>query len=118
MFKFDLALTLGECNPDAMAARIPLPTFYKWMDYAARKPFGDERADLRIAMMTSALLNIQLAKGQRRTRPIDFMPFSKDRKDERHSPEPSAKILADLTGMVALHKGHSKKIAEANADRS
>lgn len=101
-----------------MAACIPLATFYDWMEYAKRKPFGDERADLRAGIMTSSLLNIQLAKGQHRTRPIDFMPFSKERSRELQDAEPSAKMLADLAGMVALHKGYSKKIAEVNANRS
>ena len=101
-----------------MAARIPLRTFHEWMDYAARKPFGEERADLRIGMMASHLGNKWRAKGDRVTRPIDFMPFSKRGKRPDTEAEPSGQILADLTGMVALHKGHTRKIAEVNANRS
>ena len=115
MFKFDLALALGEENPDAMAARIPLVLFYDWMDYAKCKPFGEERADLRMGIATSALLNIQLAKGQRCTRPIDFMPFSKGAGARpKQTPE---QMSALLKGIVQLHKGradHTEMKADAN----
>lgn len=113
MFAFDLAKELKCPNVDAMLASIPLPLFFEWMEYAKRNPFGEERADLRIAMMASALMN-KHPYGQGRTRPIDFMPFSKG---ERHEPEPSLQILADLKGMAALHKRHSDKIAEIDANR-
>lgn len=100
-----------------MAASISLRTFYRWIDYAARNPFGEGRADLRMGIMTSTLVNMKLARGQRRTRPIDFMPFSKGGTRIRKESEPANKILADLTGIVALHKRHTKRIAEANAKR-
>lgn len=102
MFKFDLALALGWPDPDAMAASIPLPTFYNWLDYASRKPFGEERADLRMGIMASALVNIQLAKGQRLAKPIDFMPFSDGHK--RRSKQTPEQMLSLLKGIVALHK--------------
>lgn len=117
MFAFDLAKELRCPNVDAMLASIPLPMFYEWMDYATRKPFGDERADLRIGMMASALLNIQLAKGQRRTWPIDFMPFSKEHKSRaKQTPDQMAGILK---GLVRQHKDQAgRREAKANANRS
>lgn len=116
MFAFDLALALGECNPDAMLSCIPLATFYEWMEYARRKPFGDERADLRMALMASAFVNTQIAKGPR-TRPLDFMPFSKDGgKRARQTPE---QMSAVLKGIVQLHKGHAGRTeVKTNANRS
>jgi hypothetical protein len=89
-----------------MARRIPLPVFFDWMEYAKRKPFGEERADLRMGIMASALLNIQLAKGQRRTRPIDFMPFSKG--TTARTKQTPAQMVAVLRGMAALHKQAGK----------
>ena len=112
MFAFDLAKELGWINVDAMLASIPLPLFYEWMDYAGRKPFGEERADLRVAIMASALVNIQLAKGQQPTRPLDFMPFSKGKARAKQSPQQMSMLLK---GVAALHK---QQIAAKNAPKS
>lgn len=51
----------------------------EWMAYYDIEPWGEERADLRQAMTTSAVHNsIQAqAKHPRWTKPGDFMPFSK-----------------------------------------
>lgn len=111
MFAFDLALALGECNPDAMLSRIPLAIFYDWMDYAKRKPFGDERADLRIALMASAFVNTQIAKGPR-TRPLDFMPFSKE--GGTKPKQTPTQMRALLKGMSRLRRRESEDIANAN----
>lgn len=72
------------------------------MEYAKRKPFGEERADLRIALMASALFNIQLAKGQQRTRPIDFMPFSKGHRQQAAQTTEQMRMM--LKSIAALHK--------------
>ena len=106
MFAFDLALALGECDPDAMLRRIPLPTFYDWLEYAKRTPFGEERADLRMGILASTLVNIQLAKGQRQTRPLDFMPFSKGAGGR--TKQTPAQMSAVLKGIVQLHKQAKK----------
>lgn len=117
MFAFDLALALGECDPDAMLRRIPLPTFYDWLEYANRKPFGEERADLRMGIATSTLLNIQLAKGERRTQPIDFMVFSDGHK--RRTKQTPEQMSALLKGIVQLHKGPADRMkAKLDANRS
>ena len=116
MFAFDLALALGECDPDAMLRRIPLPTFYDWLEYAKRKPFGEERADLRMGILASALINIQLAKGQRQTQPLDFMPFSKGA-GVRPKQTP-AQMSAMLKGIVQLHKGPADRMKAQKAPNS
>lgn len=116
MFAFDLAKELRWVNVDAMLASIPLPLFYEWMDYANRKPFGEERADLRIGIMASALFNIQLAKGQRPTRPVDFMPFSKGGTARtKQSPQQMSMLLK---GVVALHKQQTAQIAAKKAPQT
>lgn len=116
MFAFDLAKELRCPDPDAMRASIPLATFYDWMEYAKRNPFGEERADLRTGIMTSSLVNIQLARGQRRTRPIDYMPLC--RKHKKQARQAPMEMRAVLRGAVAAHKGHLDKIAKSNAERS
>ena|SRR5690606_23677190 len=59
---------------DRMSSR----EFSEWMAFYEIEPFGDERADLRQAMTTSAVHNsIQAhAKNPKWTKPEDFMPYS------------------------------------------
>jgi len=63
---------------DAMLAGMPGRSFTEWMAYAEMEPFGEERADLRMAIETAALGNIfyQLFTGKKEA-PLkvdDFMP--------------------------------------------
>lgn len=113
MFAFDLAKELRCPNVDAMLASIPLPLLFEWMEYAKRKPFGEERADLRMGILASALINIQLAKGQRHTRPIDFMPFSKG--SVARTKQTPAQMVAVLKGVAQLHKGPASRMKAGNA---
>ena len=58
---------------DRMSSR----EFSEWMAYYAIEPFGEERADLRQALTTSAVHNSIQAQTKRPkwTKPEDFMPF-------------------------------------------
>lgn len=85
-----------------MLASIPGQLFTEWMAYAEMEPFGEERADMRMAIETAALGNIlyQLHTGKHDA-PLkveDFMPkFEK--------PEPISKedaIMTLETMMMAL----------------
>lgn len=60
---------------DRMSSR----EFSEWMAYSQIEPFGEERADLRQAMTTSAIHNsVQAqARSPKWTKAADFMPFSK-----------------------------------------
>lgn len=116
MFAFDLAKELKCPNVDAMLASMPLPLFFEWMEYAKRKPFGEERADLRMGILASALVNIQLAKGQRHTRPLDFMPFSKGA--GARAKQTPTQMLAVLKGVAQLHKGQKGPRNAAKGPRS
>lgn len=59
---------------DGMLESIPLELFYRWMEYAAQEPFGEERADLRSAIVACVMANSWRGKSGRRFRPEDFMP--------------------------------------------
>ncbi len=65
--------------------------FSEWMAYYQIEPFGEERADFRQAMTTSAVHNsIQAqAKHPKWTKPGDFMPFS-DAVEPKKPDEPLA----------------------------
>jgi len=66
-------MTVSELG-DRMSSR----ELSEWMAFYQIEPFGDERADLRQAMTTSAVHNSIHAqtKHPKWTKPGDFMPFS------------------------------------------
>lgn len=88
---------------DRMSSR----EFSEWMAFYSIEPFGEERADLRQALTTSAVANMHQAqtKKPKWTTPKDFMPFLRDGKpaqekqaDVAKSPEVLAAKFAALTG--------------------
>lgn len=99
-----LAKAMGIPNVDAMLESISGVQLTEWMAYADLEPFGEERADLRMAIGTASLANImyQLWTGKRDApfKVEDFMPkFEK--------PEPISKedaIMAIDAAMTALVK--------------
>jgi len=86
-FAFRLALELGQPNPDAMLAEMPSRVFFDWMRHYRDEPFGEQRADLRMGIMTANILtaisSLAAARaGKRRGqtfKPADFMPYLDDR---------------------------------------
>lgn len=84
---------------DAMLRSMSGPQFVEWMAYAEMEPFGEERADLRMAIETAALGNIlyQVWTGKKNLpfKIDDFMPkFEK--------PEPISKEDALMTIEAAM----------------
>lgn len=73
---------------DRMSSR----EFSEWMAFYEIEPFGDERADLRQAMTTSAVHNsIQAqAKHPKWTKPEDFMLFKEPAQPKTELTEPVA----------------------------
>lgn len=97
-----LAKELGVPNVDAMLGSLRGDQLTEWMAFAELEPFGEERADLRMAIETASLGNIifQVWTGKREApfKVEDFMPrFEK--------PEPISKedaIMAIDAAMMAL----------------
>lgn len=86
---------------DRMSSR----EFSEWMAYYEIEPFGEERADLRQAMTTSAVHNTIQAQTKRPkwTKPEDFMIFS-DRtqpKTEESGPVEPELLKAKLFAFAA-----------------
>ena len=112
MFAFDLAKELRWVDVDAMLTSIPLPLFYEWAEYANRKPFGEERADLRIGYGLAQFASMW-AKG---LKPRDFMPtFGRRAEGSRQTP---AQMHAILKGMVDLGKQKTAQIAAKKAPKT
>lgn len=50
------------------------PQFVEWAAYARLEPFGEERADLRAALITAKIHNVNATKRSDLVSPLDFMP--------------------------------------------
>jgi hypothetical protein len=61
---------------DALLARLPSRLLTEWMAYYGLEPFGEERADLRSAIVASLVANANRDPAKRREpfTPQDFMP--------------------------------------------
>jgi hypothetical protein len=92
LFAFDLAKELGRVDVDAMLAEVPLALMYEWMEYASRKPFGEERADLRSGIIAATIANANRGKGGKRFKPSDFMPKF-GRRARRQTPEQIGQVM-------------------------
>lgn len=81
----------------------------EWMAYYQIEPFGEERADLRQAMTTSAVHNSIQAqtKHPKWTKPEDFMPFKEPAQPKTHHADPVApEVLKDkLLAFAGPRKG-------------
>jgi len=74
-FAYRLALALGQPNPDVMLAQMPWRVFVEWMQYAQVEPFGEERADVRAAIVATTVANCMgREKGKPPFKLADFMP--------------------------------------------
>ncbi|MGE3932351.1 MAG: hypothetical protein AB7F67_03825 [Rhodospirillaceae bacterium] len=67
--------------------------FDEWRAFFAVEPWGEERADLRAALTTAAVYNVNRGRGQSAFKPIDFMPNVKHDRDQlarRRALDPAA----------------------------
>lgn len=93
MLAFRLAHALGRSNPDAMRANMPHSTWQGWIEYDQIEPFGEERADLRIAQLCALIANIWRGKRSRRYKIDDFM-FNFGPRSERTPDDLAQQVFA------------------------
>lgn len=55
---YDLAVKLGQSNVDAMLESMNALQWREWQYYMALAPFHEERQDMRIASIVSAIVNM------------------------------------------------------------
>ena len=84
---------------DEMLGRMSSREVTEWMAYASVEPFGEDRGDLRAALICSVIANANRDPKKKADpyQPIDFMPFAE-------KPEPSPEALA---GKIARMLGGS-----------
>ncbi len=79
--------------------------FTSWLAYDRVSPFGDERADLRSAIITATLANANRAKGSKPFTVEDFMPNFEPAATKGQSPEA---MLSLLVTHAAVHNRKAK----------
>jgi len=71
----------------------------EWIAFHSLEPWGEERADLRAAIVASTIANVNRAKGQPAFKVADFMPEF-DRAARRQTPEQMQMILRSMAGVL------------------
>jgi len=71
---FRLALALGRADPDALLAELPQRTLLEWIAYYELEPWGEDRADVRAAIVASTVYNVARGRGRARP-PRDFLAY-------------------------------------------
>lgn len=69
-------MAVGSVDVDALLCSISSRQLTEWMAYASIEPFGEERADLRMAIVAALIANANRDPDKRREpfTPADFMP--------------------------------------------
>ena len=76
---------------------IPEWKFRRWMAYYECEPWGEDRADLRSAIVACTIANSRPRKrGAKTYKPKDFMPFA----EQGQTPEQQKTVLEGLTAML------------------
>ena len=95
-------MTLGVLHPDRLLEELDAVQIAEWMAYFAAEPWGEERADLRMAQLCQLIANVN--RDPRRTRPYkleDFLPdFTGERRKSRKltSAEEVKEVFIRLAG--------------------
>jgi hypothetical protein len=95
-----LAIALGMTLKEVQS-RVDSAEFSRWQAYYKVEPFGEERADMRSAVIASTLANIHRGKGKAYTLNDFMIDFSGKEKK-------SAKEMSDIFSLFA--GVHNKKV--------
>lgn len=108
LFLYRFAALMKIWDVEGLAESMSYRQFVKWGEYYNTEPFGEERADLRMGILASTLVNIQMPKNSRRTKPADFMPVFTERKKRRRQTWQEMQALVKLiTETNEAHKKHN-----------
>lgn len=101
-----LALALGEPNVDHMLRRMSGAQLTEWMSFALMEPFGEERADLRMAILAAQQANLHRDENVHPS-PFDvsdFMPKFEADAPQISKEDAIAAIDAAMTALVMATK--------------
>lgn len=85
--------------------RVDSREFASWMAYDRVDPFGEERADLRSAIVAATLANIHRGKNAKPFEAADFMPRF-DRAKPKQTP---TEMQARLFQFAEMHNANIKR---------
>ena len=94
MFWLRLSLIFGMPRSE-LQARMSSAEFAEYLAFHSIEPIGEERSDLRAGIIAATVAG---AHGSR-AKPIDFMPFTKQR-DGKQSPGEMLSLLKMQAGMM------------------
>lgn len=95
-----------------LALRMTAAEMQEWWMLYQIAPWGEERADLRMGISTSALVNMWISKGQR-IKPTDFIPDFYKAYRSRYKPIAQAQ---DPMQMMSVLLQGTKKVGGAIKD--
>jgi hypothetical protein len=75
LFAFRLALALG-CTVRELLGRLDSQELSEWMAFYSIDPWGDQRGDLRNAMLLAHVVGMMRKRGTMPPHPREFMPFT------------------------------------------
>lgn len=81
-----------------MLSEISSVQFAEWMAYSRLEPWGEERDDLRMAIIASTIANVNRGKNSKAFSPQDFMPQFEPETEEQAAERLIAKARAALGG--------------------
>jgi len=89
-----------------MLATISSRKLSEWMAYYQIEPFGEERGDLRAAIIASTLANIWRGKNSKSYKPSDFMPKFDEQQNRggAQTAEQMRQMLSAFAGAMAPRK--------------
>lgn len=93
-------------HPNHLLRGLTSRQFAEWIEYYGLEPFGEERADLRSAIVACTMANGWRGKGQSPSRPLDFMPYA--RKREQTPDEIKRELRSILGEVIAVKHGSSR----------
>lgn len=88
-----------------MLQRMTSRELTEWQVYSNLEPWGEEREDLRSGMATSPLLNIQMGKKGKKSKPSDWIMDFVDAPEEQTDED--MKLI--LQGFVARRKADRER---------
>lgn len=97
----------GRVDVDQMLTEIPARLFNEWLAYYRVEPFGEERADLRIAQLTAVTANAHRKKSAKPFKIQDFLlKFKRQRRKQWQE------ILSMVESMNKAFGGEDKRSEE------
>jgi len=101
---------------DELGARMSAREFVAWQVFASREPFGEERADLRSAAQTAALVNaiIAAAEAKPTSKPADFLLDFDAMWDGESADEPTAAEQADNAARLMARMAETREAYAAS----